>query len=903
MDEMEKLEPNEKKPLILGILAHVDAGKTTLTEALLYAAGKIARMGRVDNRDVYLDTFELERARGITIFSKQAVFDVGDVRVTLLDTPGHVDFSAEMERALQALDYAILVVSGASSVQGHTRTLWQLFERYHVPVFLFVNKMDQRGTDRGHLLDELKRLLGDGCIPFDREPDPAFFEQLALCDESLLETFLASGTVPRAQIRDAIADRKVFPCWFGSALRMEGVEAFLEGLADLVVFPEYPEAFGARVFKITRDEQGNRLTHLKVTGGVMKIRMPVDNHGEAEKITGIRLYSGTRFEALPEIGAGSVCAVTGLTRTRAGDGLGFEAAADPPVLEPVLSYRLLLPEDCDPKRFLPQLRQLEEEEPELHLAWDEVSQEIHVRLMGEVQMEILASLVKSRFGVDIGFDAGQVLYRETIASTVEGVGHFEPLRHYAEVHLLLEPGDAGSGLLFDSRCSEDELGRSWQHLVLSHLEERVHRGVLTGAELTDVRITLLSGKAHSKHTQGGDFREATFRAVRQGLMEAEPVLLEPYYRYQLVVPERVVGRAMGDIEAMRGTCRVEKHDGELVWLQGMAPVAAMKNYQQAVAAYTKGLGRLFCRMQGYAPCHDTEAVTRARGYDPTLDAGQPPDSVFCAQGSVFVVPWHEVKRYMHLPSALAPQREEDPGMPAYRPLREAARGISLEEIESILERAGRANQSRRPAWTGRRSPDTRIAGPLSPASRPKETAEEYLLVDGYNIIHAWPDLKALARESLDAARIQLLDILSGYQGIRRCNVLVVFDAYRVPGRREEMVPYHNIFEIYTREAQTADEYIERFAHAHRNRYHITVATSDGMQQLIVRSAGSALLSARELQAAVKAAGASMRAGYGELLTPVRNRLGEALTEGEKERMRQMGEATDAEPGKPVDRQM
>lgn len=910
------------KQLTIGILAHVDAGKTTLSEAILAAVGRIAKPGRVDNRDAYLDTYALEKARGITIFAKQAVFDHAGIRFTLLDTPGHVDFSAEMERTLQVLDCAILVVSGPSGVQGHTRTLWRLFERYGIPVFLFVNKMDQPGTDRDRLLDDLRRQLGDGCVPFAEfagvraperrtsddarlrgvhpgasTPSPALLEQLAVCDEPLLESLLETGGIGDDLIRRAIRARRVFPCFFGSALRQEGVDAFLEGFARFVTIPEWPEAFGARIFKISRDEQGNRLTHLKLTGGALKVRQPLTNGVWEEKVSQIRIYSGVKYEAPAEIGAGTVCAVTGLTKTRPGDGLGIEGEAEAPFLEPVLTYRLLFPDGSDPRLMLPKLRLLEEEEPELHLSWDEARQEIHALLMGEVQMEILQSLVRERCGVDIGFDAGHIVYRETIADTVEGVGHFEPLRHYAEVHLVLEPGAPGSGLAFGSDCSEDELGRNWQRLILTHLGERDHVGTLTGSEITDMRITLVSGRAHNKHTQGGDFREATCRAVRQGLMEAESILLEPWYDFTLSVPDKMVGRAMIEVEQMHGHCEVAGSDGEMTELSGRAPVATMKNWQKEVSAWTKGFGRLFCRVRGYEPCHNAEEVIAAIGYDPARDLAHPTGSVFCAQGTGYPVEWDEVKAHMHLPSIFdEPEEDASAGAGGFgggRPTAETERFISIEEVDSILNRTSQANVGRKAAWKSawksRRAERSLPAGPVTPTFRKKVTDEEYLLVDGYNIIFAWQELKELAEKNLDAARIKLLDILCNYQGIRKCHVIAVFDAYRVPGRREEISDYHNIHEVFTKEAQTADQYIERFAHVNRDRYRITVATSDGLQQMIVRSAGSALLSARELKLVVDEANERMQRQLAEQRTPAVNPLRETLSPEELARMKEISE--------------
>lgn len=645
------------KKIVIGILAHVDAGKTTLSESLLYVSGKIRKLGRVDNKDAYLDTYELERARGITIFSKQAIFEIDNTRITLLDTPGHVDFSAEMERTLQVLDYAILVISGADGVQGHTKTLWHLLEIYKIPVFLFVNKMDQKDTNKDKLINEIKKQLDDGCIEFREVETEAFYDQLAMCDEILMETYLENGHIEDSQISIAVKERKVFPCFFGSALKLEGIEEFIEGIEKYAIIPRYPDEFGAKIFKITRDEQGNRLTHMKLTGGKLKVKDVLTNGVWEEKVNQIRIYSGEKFEAVSEVDAGTVFAVTGLTQSKPGDGLGIEKASVAPLLEPVLRYRVLLPEGCDPRVMLPKLRQIEDEEPELHIAWDEQLQEIMVQVMGEVQIEILQSLIRSRFGVEVDFDDGRIVYKETIGNAVEGVGHFEPLRHYAEVHLLLEPGERGSGLRFGAQCNEDVLGKSWQRLILTHLGEKVHKGVLTGSAITDMKITLVSGRAHNKHTEGGDFREATYRAVRQGLKEAESILLEPYYAFQLEVPEKMVGRAMMDIEKMHGTCEISQINGEMAVLLGSAPVVTMRNYQKEVVAYTKGLGRLFCSLKGYEPCHNAQEVIERIGYDSERDVQNPTGSVFCAHGGSFLVDWFEVKNYMHVESYF--QKKDD----------------------------------------------------------------------------------------------------------------------------------------------------------------------------------------------------------------------------------------------------
>lgn len=882
------------RKLVIGILAHVDAGKTTLSEGMLYLSGKIGKLGRVDNKDAYLDTYELERARGITIFSKQALFEIGETQISLLDTPGHVDFSAEMERTLQVLDYAILVVSGADGVQGHTKTLWRLLDMYRIPVFLFVNKMDQNGTDKDKLMKELKKQLDDGCIEFGQAQTGNFYDQLAMCEETMLEAFLETGHIEASQIKKAVVERKVFPCFFGSALKLEGIEQFMQGIVQYAMNPSYPGEFGAKIFKITRDEQGNRLTYMKLTGGRLKVKDVLTNGIWEEKVNQIRIYSGQKFQAVNEIEAGSVFAVTGLSQTRPGEGLGVEKASDTPVLEPVLSYQIILPEGCDPRAMIPKLRQIEEEEPELHIAWDEQLQEIQAQIMGEVQIEILQSLIQSRFGVEVAFGAGRIVYKETIANVMEGVGHFEPLRHYAEVHLLLEPGEPGSGLQFGVECSEDVLGKSWQRLILTHLEEKAHKGVLTGSAIADMKITLVSGRAHNKHTEGGDFREATYRAVRQGLKEAESILLEPYYAFQLELPEKMVGRAMTDIEKMYGTCEISQTNGEMAVLVGRAPVITMRNYQKEVVAYTKGLGRLFCGLEGYGPCHNTEEVIESIGYDSERDMGNPTGSVFCAQGAGFLVAWDEVKDYMDIESYL--QKKDglpDETAPNYASYTEES-FISLEEIDQIINHTFYANQGKKSVWKRRRTARDSYYEPSTYVDRQKEIKEEYLLVDGYNIIYAWPELNGLAEENMDGARMKLLDTLSNYQGIRECRIIVVFDAYRVQGHQEEIIDYDHIHVVYTKEAQTADQYIEKFAHDNQKKYNITVATSDGLQQIIIRGAGCALLSARELKAEIDGVNERMKQEYQEVQGRGRNYLGDALSPEAKQQVEEMIKKDNAE---------
>lgn len=827
--------------IVVGILAHVDAGKTTLSEGMLYTSGAIRTMGRVDNRDAFLDTYALERERGITIFSKQAVFSLGTTQVTLLDTPGHVDFSPEMERTLQVLDYAILVISGADGVQGHTRTLWNLFRRYEIPTFVFVNKMDQEGTDAEVLLQELKNVLEEGCVDFSTKRDAHFYEETAVCSEDALEEFLETGRLKKETLQELFLERQLFPCFFGSALRLEGVKEFVEQMQELIKVPAYPETFGAKVFKIARDEAGNRLTYLKITGGSLKVKAVI----EGQKVNQIRIYSGEKYEAVNEVEAGSICAVTGLSDTYPGEGLGAEQGTYLPVLEPVLNYQVIPTEGDDPILLLPKLRELEEEEPQLHIVWEEALQEIHVQLMGEVQLEVLKTLIYERFGVEVEFGQGNILYKETIQNTVEGVGHFEPLRHYAEVHLLLEPGEPGSGVQCMSVCSEDVLDRNWQRLILTHLMETEHRGVLTGAPITDIRITLVSGKAHLKHTEGGDFRQAVYRAVRQGLKQAESVLLEPYYEYRLELPSENVGRAMTDIERMHGTFGLPQTEADRTILTGMAPVSTMRDYQKEVHAYTRGNGTLQCTLKGYAPCHNTEEVLAATGYDSERDTLHPTGSVFCAHGAGFLVPWYEVKEYMHLPSIMQekPSDSSEEKQTAYRVPEETDAWIDTEEVERIIAQSVGANKKQKTL------PKKKVPEYYKSTSKPKkqEVREEYLLVDGYNVIFAWEDLKDLAQVSIDGARGKLLDVLCDYQGMKKCNLIVVFDAYRVQGHKTEISTYHNIHVVFTKEAETADQYIEKFAHENGKKYNVTVATSDGLEQIIIRGQGCRLLSARELK--------------------------------------------------------
>lgn len=833
------------KKLVIGILAHVDAGKTTLAEGLLYLSGSIRKLGRVDKKDAYLDSYQLERARGITIFSKQASFEWAEMQITLLDTPGHVDFSTEMERTLQVLDYAILVLSGADGIQGHTETLWRLLNRYQIPVFLFINKMDLNGIEKDKLMAELKTQLSESCVAFDQEQTEEFNEQLAMSSEALLEVYLETGQLTIVQIREAVKARKLFPCYWGSALKLTGIEALLQGLEKYTYSPAYPQEFGARIFKIGRDEQGSRLTYLKITGGRLKVKDLLSNGVWEEKVNQIRIYAGEKYETASEAAAGSICAVTGLTQTKPGEGLGREKDLKLPLLEPVLTYQIILPTGCEPRVMIAKLRQLEEEDPALQIVWHEQLQEIRVQLMGEVQGEILQQLIQDRFGIEVMFDAGKIVYKETIVKAAEGVGHFEPLGHYAEVHLLLEPGERGSGLQFVDECREEVLGKSWKQLILTHLQEKVHKGVLTGSAITDLKITLVSGRAHNKHTGGGDFREAAYRAIRQGLKEAESLLLEPYYAFHLELPAQMVGRAMTDIERMSGACRISHLAGEMAVLIGTAPVVTMRNYQQDVQAYSGGRGRLFCRMAGYEACHNPAEVIAAVGYDAARDVENPASSIFCKNGTSFMVQWDEVKKYMHVESSL--HTENLPvKTAAAKPAYPGQSWLGSEEIEKIFQQTYYANQREKPLRQKRKTVPESYDQAASTIDKEKESKAEYLLVDGYNIIFAWPELKALAADNLGAARAKLLDSLSKYQSVRQCQIIVVFDAYRVQRATEEIIDDGDMQLVFTKEAQTADHFIEKFARDNQKKYQITVATSDGLEQMIIRGAGSTVMSAREL---------------------------------------------------------
>ena len=850
---MEQAEmQNTPKRLVVGILAHVDSGKTTLSEAMLYRSGTIRKLGRVDHKDAFLDTDALEKARGITIFSKQALLNVKNTAVTLLDTPGHVDFSTETERTLQVLDYAVLVISGTDGVQSHTETLWRLLRRYHIPTFVFINKMDLPGPGREALLAQLTHRLGEGFVDFGTDAD-ARNEALALCDERLMEAVLENGALSDAQITAAIARRHVFPCWFGAALKLEGVDALLAGLDAYTRPAPALDAFGAKVFKLSPDEQGGRLTWLRVTGGSLKVKALLQGEADgepwAEKANQLRLYSGAKYTLAEEIFPGQVCAVTGLTRARPGEGLGAQRDSDLPVLEPVLSYQVLLPEGADVHAALGKLHRLEEEEPQLHVVWNETLGEIHVQLMGEVQLEVLRSLLAERYGLCVEFGPGGILYKETITEPMEGVGHYEPLRHYAEVHLKLEPLPAGSGLQFAADCREEVLDKNWQRLVLTHLEEKQHLGVLIGAPLTDVKITLIAGRAHLKHTEGGDFRQATYRAVRQGLMMAHRIgktqLLEPWYAFRLEVPAENLGRALNDIQRMEGSFDPPETspDGQTATLTGKAPAASMGSYPMEVVGYTRGRGRLSLTLDGYRPCHNTQQVVEAAGYEPEHDVENPADSVFCAHGAGFVVPWDQVRNDMHVDSGWGRAKPAEAAAPAAPQRRAAAYRATLEEDEELLKIFERTY------GPIKRDPLAAFR-PVQKRERPDFAAEqwtiapEYLLVDGYNIIFAWDELNALSKQSLDAARKKLADILCNYQGFKKCVVILVFDAYRVPGSPGSIEQYHNIHIVYTKEAETADMFIEHVTHEIGKDRRVRVATSDGMEQIIILGHGALRVSAR-----------------------------------------------------------
>lgn len=847
------LKRGEKmKKIVIGVLAHVDSGKTTLSEALLYQSGSIKKLGRVDHRDSYLDTFSLERDRGITIFSKQAVVKYKNTEFTLLDTPGHVDFSAETERTLQVLDYAVLVISATDGIQSHTRTLWKLLSKYNVPCFLFINKMDLNGADQERIMAELKAKFSDGCVDFGCSDEPEFYENIALCDEKLLNQYYENNAIEKEDIIHAVKNRKIFPCLFGSALKLNGVSEFLQCLYDYTDMPEYSDKFSAKVYKISEDK-GQRLTHLKITGGRLRVReiLQSDKNHNAEKVNQIRIYSGEKFNTAEEVSAGTICAVTGISFTRPGDGLGAEKNAGLPVLEPVFTYRMILPDGADTHTALEKMRILENEDPQLKVIWNERLGEIQVQLMGDIQLEILQSLLKERFGMHITFSKGNIIYKETISNTVEGIGHFEPLRHYAEVHLLMKPGKRDSGLIFKTDCKEDILDKNWQRLILTHLYEKTHIGVLTGSPITDMEITLVSGKAHPKHTEGGDFRQATYRAVRQGLRSAECLLLEPVYEFTLEVPAENVGRAMSDIQRMSGNFNPPETLGECSIISGTAPVSAMYDYARDVMQYTHGSGKLMCSLKGYEPCHNTAQVIEEIGYDCDGDTDNPCDSVFCSHGSGYIVRWNEVKSHMHLPGILSVPKNNSAAGKRQKVLSSYRNRNDLfaldKELMQIFEQTygpikNRSNHRGQDHFTFTESTEKKKN---KTAPLPRYEGTEYLLVDGYNVIFSWDKLKALAQDNIDGARNALINILCNYQGYKKCEVILVFDAYKVKGNTREVEEVNNITIVYTKEAETADMYIEKASYKLAKNNKVRVVTSDALEQLIILAGGALRVSSRE----------------------------------------------------------
>lgn len=891
-----------QKHICTALLAHVDAGKTTLAEAILYLTGGIRKLGRVDHQDAFLDNFAMERARGITIFSKQAEVMLDDMEMTLIDTPGHVDFSAEMERTLQILDYAVLLISGADGVQSHVETLWRLLKKYEIPTFLFINKMDQQGTDRTSLLLELQKKLDEHCIDFSAAEDPLMdgetAEAIALCEESLLEQYLETGEIRKEDAARMIARRKIFPCYFGSALKLQGVQELLDALREYSVQKEYPEKFAARVYKISRDEQGNRLTHMKIIGGSLKVKAVLrggdGDEAWEEKVNQIRVCSGSSFRAVNEAQAGMVCAVTGLNHTKAGEGLGTECGVHLPVLEPVLSYQIRIPEDCDVHQTYRKFLQLEEEEPELHITWNKELGEIYAQLMGEVQTEVLKNMISERFGIAVEFGAGNIVYKETIKEPVIGIGHFEPLRHYAEVHLLMEPGDPGSGLQFETVCSEDVLDRNWQRLILTHLAEKQHIGVLTGSEITDMKITLIAGRAHLKHTEGGDFRQATYRALRQGLRSAACTLLEPVYEFRIELPLECAGRAMTDIQKMHGSFSPMEIEGENAVLKGTAPVVTMRGYQTELISYTKGKGRMTCSVSSYQPCHNAEEVIEARGYDPEGDLENPTGSVFCAHGAGFVVDWDLVPEYAHLDtSGVIGQKKNDDDQDIveneYEPRTDVPAGptsrydrsnltITNDELEEIFTRTYGPIKREKSGWKKSRRIDYSESRELTVPAKKQEVRDEYLLVDGYNIIFSWEELNELAKVNVESARTKLMDILSNYQGYKKMNLILVFDAYRVGGGQGSVQKYHNIYVVYTKEAETADQYIEKTVHAIGRKYNVTVATSDALEQVIILGQGGRRMSAHDLEEEITAMRREIREQYTEKRPEGKNYLFDHLND-------------------------
>ena len=853
------------KKAVIGILAHVDSGKTTLSEALMYVSGNIRRLGRVDHKDSFLDNFRLERERGITIFSKQAILRYEDAEFTLLDTPGHVDFSAETERTLQVLDYAILVISGTDGVQSHTVTLWKLLHKYHVPCFLFINKMDMQGASKERILIELKNKLSDNCVDFDTGSTEELFENIALCNERLLEEYDTYGRIDDRFIISEIENRNLFPCLFGSALKLDGAERFLELLNRYTTVKEYGDQFAAKVYKITEDKQGGRITHMKITGGQLRVRdvLPGDKNKNGEKVNQIRIYSGEKFTPVDTAESGSVCAVTGITFALPGDGLGTESDTGMPVLEPVLTYSVILPDEIDPQTALTKLRLLEAEDPQLNILWNERHQEIQIRLMGEIQLEILQSMIKERFSFSVSFSQGSIIYKETIAEPVEGVGHFEPLRHYAEVHLLLQPAERDSGLVFRSDCPEDKLDKNWQRLILTHLYEKTHIGVLTGSPITDMEIIIKSGKAHPKHTEGGDFRQATYRAVRQGLRSAKSVLLEPIYNFTLTVPAENIGRAMTDITRMHGSFDTPETDVDTVTITGTAPVATMRDYAKEVMQYTHGNGNLSTALKGYEPCHNADEVITETGYDADSDVDNTADSVFCSHGAGHNVKWDEVPSHMHLPSVLNEKNDTETASSTKKDLSRFKHQKDIfasdKELMQIFE------QTYGPVRRKQYSEPKRYKTTEYPKQKKKKnlpadhTGVEYVLVDGYNVIHAWDNLRELVDEHMDVARNLLINTLCNYQGYKKCELILVFDAYKIKGHVRETEKFNNITIVYTKEAETADMYIERASYKLAKNNRVRVITSDGMEQLIILGNGAIRVSAREFREEIDAAEEEIRA--------------------------------------------
>lgn len=857
------------KKIVIGMLAHVDSGKTTLSEALLYKSGSISKLGRVDHRDSFLDTFSLERDRGITIFSKQAVFKYNDTEFTLLDTPGHVDFSAETERTLQVLDYAVLVISATNGIQSHAQTLWKLLKKYNVPCFIFVNKMDLDGANKERVLSELKTKFSDGCIDFDCTDNEEFYESIALCDEQLLNQYYENETLKKEDIKNAIKDRKIFPCIFGSALKLTGIDAFADCISEYTKMPDYGSEFAGKVYKISQDK-GQRLTFLKVTGGCLKVKEVLQSHKNknAEKINQIRIYSGDKFSTTDTAEAGTICAVTGISFTQCGDGLGTDRDSPLPVLEPVLTYKLELPEHIDAHTVLTKMRILESEDPQLKVVWNERSGEIQIQLMGDIQLEILQSVIAKRFGFAVTFGKGSIIYKETIADTVEGIGHFEPLRHYAEVHLIMKPAKRDSGLVFKTQCKEDVLDKNWQRLILTHLYEKTHIGVLTGSPITDMEITLASGRAHAKHTEGGDFRQATYRAVRQGLRSAKSILLEPIYTFTLEVPTENIGRAMSDIQRMFGTFDAPETVGEFSVIRGTAPVSTMYDYTREVMQYTHGKGKLLCTLKGYEPCHNAEEVIEKAGYDCDGDTDNPCDSVFCSHGAGYNVKWNEVKSHMHLPSALSAPKSEyisTNNAGKYFSSRKNADNLFAldKELMEIFEQTygpikNRCTNVNQGHFTFTESKEKKEKGAYKSVRTPKYEGPEYLLVDGYNIIFSWDNLKKLSKDNIEGARNALINILCNYQGYKKCEVILVFDAYKVKGSTREVEKINNIHVVYTKEAETADMYIEKTTHTLAKNHKVRVVTSDALEQIIILGNGALRVSSREFLYEIEQAQADIK---------------------------------------------